>query len=159
MVNVLASDFSSVSACLPCFLSKDCLSWNFLDIYLTTFFGVHKFKNTSAMRVIFFLKMFKIESKLPKCKKKWEKFFRSWDKIIWRCRNKLSLLRKQYLSLPVNGLTNSPKTLHINKKDSFQLNWLLMTNRYFKGAVVQISTGFRTVFHVSCRSFLSNGTF
>ena len=29
-------------------------------IYLTTFFGVCKFKNASAMRVIFFFKMFKI---------------------------------------------------------------------------------------------------
>ena len=47
----------------------------FLDIYLTTFFGVHNFKNISAMRVIFFLKMLKIESKFPKCKKKFRKGF------------------------------------------------------------------------------------
>ena len=33
----------------------------FLDIYLSTFFRVRKFKNTSAMRVIFFLKMCQIE--------------------------------------------------------------------------------------------------
>ena len=45
----------------------------FLDIYLTTFFGVHNFKNISAMRVIFFLKMLKIETKFPKCKKKFGK--------------------------------------------------------------------------------------
>ena len=30
------------------------------DIYLTTFFGVYNFGNTSAMRVTFHLKMFKI---------------------------------------------------------------------------------------------------
>ena len=32
----------------------------FLDIYLTTFFTLRKFKNTSAVRVIFLKKMFKI---------------------------------------------------------------------------------------------------
>ena len=41
---------------------------DFLDIYLTTVFGVGKFKNTSAMRVIFFLKMLKLESKIRKKK-------------------------------------------------------------------------------------------
>ena len=43
---------------------------DFLDIYLTTVFGVCKFENWSAMRVIFVLKMFKMESKFRKCKKK-----------------------------------------------------------------------------------------
>ena len=61
---------NSVSACLPCHLSKGPLKWDFIDIYLTSFFAVHQFKYTSAMRVIFFLKMFKIESKFTKCKKK-----------------------------------------------------------------------------------------
>ena len=32
----------------------------FLDIYRTTFFRIRNFRNTSAMRVIFFLKVFKI---------------------------------------------------------------------------------------------------
>ena len=31
----------------------------FLNNYLTTFFGVHYFQNTSAIMVIFYLKMFK----------------------------------------------------------------------------------------------------
>ena len=47
----------------------------FLDIYLTTFFGVHNFKNTSAMRVIFTSKIFKIECKFYKRKKEMEKTF------------------------------------------------------------------------------------
>ena len=41
-----------------------------LETYLTTNFGIRQFKSTSAMRVIYFLKMFKIESKLRNCKKK-----------------------------------------------------------------------------------------
>ena len=48
------SDFSSVSARLPCYSLKGRLKPDFLDIYLTTFFEVRKFKNTSAMRVITF---------------------------------------------------------------------------------------------------------
>ena len=34
-----------------------------------------KFQNTSAMKVIFFWKMFKIKSKVTKCKKKLENIF------------------------------------------------------------------------------------
>ena len=69
------SDFNSNSTRLPCYLSKGPLKRDFLDIYVTIFFGVSKFKNASAMRVIFLLKMFKIESKFPKCKKKNQKMF------------------------------------------------------------------------------------
>ena len=39
------------------------------------FFGVRRFKNTSAVRVIFFLKLFKIESKFWRGKKKIWNFF------------------------------------------------------------------------------------
>ena len=49
------------------------LKLDFSDIDLTTYFGVPKFKNTSAMTVIFFLKMFKIESRFRKRKKKKKK--------------------------------------------------------------------------------------
>ena len=38
----------------------------FFDIYLTTFFGVGKFKNTSSIRVILFKKIFKIDSRFLK---------------------------------------------------------------------------------------------
>ena len=69
-------DFNSVSARLPCYLSKGPLKRDFLDIYLTTSFGIPNFKNTSAVRVIFFLENFKIESKFRKCKTKLENIFR-----------------------------------------------------------------------------------
>ena len=49
-----------VWAQLPCCFSKGPLKKDFLNIYLITFFGVRNFGNTSAMRVIFFLKIFKI---------------------------------------------------------------------------------------------------
>ena len=53
----------SVWACVPCYLSKGSVKRDFLDIFLTKFFGVRNFKNTSVMRVLFFSKMLKIESK------------------------------------------------------------------------------------------------
>ena len=60
---------------LPCYLSNSPLKWDFLDIDLITFFGVGQFKSTSAMRVIFLLKMFKNDSKFQKCKKEFGKNF------------------------------------------------------------------------------------
>ena len=79
------------------------------------------------MRVIFFLKMFKIESKLRKYKKNLEKIFR-----FWKCCYKLSLLRRKYLLLAVNGLTNSPKILHIIKTDFLTLNCLYWDQQFLE---------------------------
>ena len=75
MVKVLSSSFEQGLARLTRYFSKGPFKQDFLDTYLTTFFGVRKFKNTAPMRVIFFLKMFKIDSKFRKCKKKEEKIF------------------------------------------------------------------------------------
>ena len=58
--------FRSVS----CYLSNGPLKEDFLDLYLTRFFGVRSFQKRSAVRVIFFKKMFKIESEFRKCEKK-----------------------------------------------------------------------------------------
>ena len=38
-----------------------------------------------------------------------EKVFGFWDNCIWKCCNKLPLLRREYLSSAVNGLTNRIK--------------------------------------------------
>ena len=43
------SDSNSVSTYLLCCLSKGPLKDDFLDIYLTTFFGALNFRNRSAM--------------------------------------------------------------------------------------------------------------
>ena len=73
MVEVLSFSFEQSFACLPCYFPNDQLKGDFSDIYVTTFFGVPTFKNTSPIRVILFLKMFNIESKLNKRKKKKKK--------------------------------------------------------------------------------------
>ena len=50
------SDFNSAWCPLPCSLWNGSLKRDFLDIHLTTFFGVHNLGNTSAMTGMFFLK-------------------------------------------------------------------------------------------------------
>ena len=69
------SDFNSASAHLPYYLLKGPLKRDFLDVYVTTYFAVRKFKNASDVRVILFLKMFKIESNFKKFKKKFRKYY------------------------------------------------------------------------------------
>ena len=63
--------------------------------------------------------IFKIKKKIR------QMLFCFWNTCIWRSCNKLSLLRRQYLSSEVNVLTNSPKILHITKRHFFQLDCLI----------------------------------
>ena len=56
-------------------LLKVSLKRDFLDIDPSTFLGVREFKNTSAMKVIYFLEMFKIQSRFPKGKEISGKYF------------------------------------------------------------------------------------
>ena len=70
MANVLSFSFEQCFGPLTMLLVAGPLKQDFLDNYLTTLFGVRKFKYTSAISVIFFLKMFKIECKFRKCEKK-----------------------------------------------------------------------------------------
>ena len=57
-------------------------------------------------------------------KKNSKKVFCFWDSWIWIWCYKLSLLRIEYFSSAVNMSTNSPKILHIPKRNFFQLNCL-----------------------------------
>ena len=114
---------NSVSARLSRHFSKRPLKWDFLDIYLTTFFRELRLKNTSAVKVIFYFKMFNIEFKFRKLKKKKNKkktFFCFWDNFIWKCSYKFSLWRREYLLSAVNGLTNSRKILQYHSERHFQ---------------------------------------
>ena len=73
MVKVLSFRFQQCFGPFTMLLVEGSSERDFLDIYLTTFFGVRKFKNTSAMRVIFLFKMLKIESRSRKCENKMQK--------------------------------------------------------------------------------------
>ena len=120
MVRVLSLRFQQCFDLFTVLVLKGFPETDILDIYLTAFFGVRKFKNTSTIRVIFFWKMFEIKYKFRKYKKKLKKYFRFWDNCIWKCYYKLSLLRRDYLLSAVNGFTNSPKILHITQRDIFK---------------------------------------
>ena len=60
MVNVALFRFQQCLVLLGCGLLKGPLKEDFLEIFLTRFFGVCNFGKTSPIKVIFFLKMFKI---------------------------------------------------------------------------------------------------
>ena len=102
------SVLNKFSAHLPRYLSNGPLKGDFLDIYLTTSFGVRKFNNTAAIRV--------------KKKKKRENYFRFWDNCVGKCCYKLSLLTREYLLSTVNGLTNSRQVFHTTQRDFFKPN-------------------------------------
>ena len=53
-----------------------------------------------------------------------QKVFCFSDNCIWIGTVKLPLLRRGYFSSAANVLTCSPKSLHVNKRDFFQLNFL-----------------------------------
>ena len=89
----------------------------------------HVFRTAEVQKYIsdvghLFLKMFKIEFKFRKRKKKFKKCFCFWDNCIWTSCNKLSLLRREYLSSAVSVLGKSPNILHITERDFLQLNCL-----------------------------------
>ena len=95
----------------------------FLEIYLTTFYGVRNFGNTPTMKVIFFWKCSEFNENLRNAEKNWEKVFSFWDTSILIGCIKLPPLRREYLSLAVNVLTNSLKILDNSKRYFFQLNY------------------------------------
>ena len=86
-------------------------------------FGVRNFGNTKSMRVMFFSKYLKFIVDFKNATKNWENVFCFWDNCFWIGIVKLSLLRTGYFSSAANVLTSSPKILHVNKRNVFQLNW------------------------------------
>ena len=91
------SDLNSVRTRLPCCFWKVLQKQDFLDIHLTTVFGVHNSENTSAMRVIFIWKSSKFYLHFQNEEKNSEKAFSFRDNCIWIGWVKLSVLRREYL--------------------------------------------------------------
>ena len=87
-------------------------------------FGLRNFRNTKAMRVIFFSRCLKINLDFKNAAKNWEKDFCFWDNCICIAIVKLSQLKTRYTFSAANILTSSPKILHVNKREFFQLNGL-----------------------------------
>ena len=76
MIKVPLCRFQQSLGPFAMFFLKRPLKWHFTDIYLLTFFGDGDLGNTSAMRVIFFLEMCKIQCRYRKVIEKLGKIFR-----------------------------------------------------------------------------------
>ena len=100
---------------LTCYLSKGRMRGEFLEIWLTTFFGVLDFGNTSAMRVTSFWECSQFNLHFKNVEKNSENVSFSEISFIGNGCLKLSLLRGEHLSSAVNILTNIINTLHITK--------------------------------------------
>ena len=87
-------------------------------------FRVRNFRNTKAIRAIFFTDFFQFNLYFKNEAQNWENLFCFWDNCIWTGIGKLSLVRTGYLSSAANVLTNSTKIFNVHKRDLFQLNWL-----------------------------------
>ena len=95
-VKVVSFRFQHYLIPFPICLSKGPLKRDFLDIYLTTFFGIRNFGNRSVMRVIFFFKVAKFYLHFKNAEKYSHKAFCFLDNCIWIGCVKLSLLRREY---------------------------------------------------------------
>ena len=90
----------------------------------------HVFRSPSFRKYVtyeghlFFPKCSEIDRDFKNVSKKSEKVFCLLDNCIWIGCVKFSLLRREYLPLSVNVLRNSPKILHITKRDVFWLNFI-----------------------------------
>ena len=116
-------DMNRAWARLPCCFSKDPQKQNFLDIYLTTFSEsviseIQKLEGSS-----FSSRRSKFLQDLKNAAKNCGKVFRFWGNSIWIGIVNLRLFRRGHFSSVLDVLTSSPKIFHVNKIDSFQLNW------------------------------------
>ena len=124
MIKMLSFKCQQCLAHLSCCLLKVPLKRDFLNNYLTTFFGLCNLRHTSSITLIFFLKMLKYNLDFKNAETRSEQISCFWDNCIWIGCIKFSLLRREYLSSAVNVLKNSSKSFHISKRDFLQPNCL-----------------------------------
>ena len=139
---------NSISPHLPCYLSKGPLKQDFLGIYLTTNFWVPKVKNKSSMRVIFFQKCSKLSLNLENVKKNSENIFGFLDNCIYEEENTCHWKSMGYQTL---------LRFFISPRETIStLTVFTEITKYGNGAAFEISTVFRSVYHVTCRRVLIN---
>ena len=114
--------FNSACVRVPCCLSKGPLKWDFLDIYLTTFSESFNSQIQNLWRSFFVSKYLIFHLDFKNSVKNSGKVLCFWENCIWIGIVKFSLLRTWYSSTAANVLTSSPKILHVDKRDFFQLN-------------------------------------
>ena len=115
--------FNTAWARLPYCLSKHPLKQVFLDIYLTKFSESVTSNIQNLWGSSFDSKYLKFTEDFKNSAKDWEKDFCFWDNCIWIGVFKFSLWWARYFSSVANGLTSSPKILHVNNRDFLELNF------------------------------------
>ena len=123
-------------------------------------FGVRNFKNTKSIGSSFDSKLLKFILDFKSTEKNFKKYFCFLCNWIWIGITQFFLLRTGHFSSVANVLPSSPKILHVNRRDFFQLNFLRSDRsiQYDKGAVIQISTVLGQVYDIASRSVLWNRT-
>ena len=124
MIKALRWRFEQCSAMFTILLGEGSSETGLFRNVCVYVFEVRNFVKTKSMRVIFFSKCSNFHEHFKNAAKNLEKGFSFWDNGIWIRIVKLSLLLTGYFSSGTNVLTSSPKILHVNKRDFFQLNWL-----------------------------------
>ena len=130
---------------LTCRLSISVLTRSFLLISETTYFAVYNFVCTSAMRLIFFFKIFKIWCRFQKCKKILRKYFRFGDNFIWIGWVKDSVLRKENKCHRESIYWQTVSRFQILLKKTFSdWSFFRVIKKYKETTAVQISAVFWT---------------
>ena len=143
---------------LPCCLTKDPMKRDFLHIYLTTFLGIRNFRNTSAMGVIFFLKVWKILSTFQKCREIfWKIFF--LDNLMWTGCVNLSLLKKKTCDRQSICSETVRRFCILLRETLCNLTAFTLINKFAEAVVFEISTVSWPLFHSAFRRIFRNGTF
>ena len=130
--------FSSLSDFLTSWLSITILTEGFLAIYVTTLLAVYNFGNTSAIKAIFFFKMFKIWRRFQKFWKKLRKFFFVFELIPFELvpLNTHFYREREYLSSGVHMLSKSLKISDTTKTKFFEQKLLQSDQNYVKTTAV-----------------------
>ena len=111
------------------------------------------------MRAMFFWKCSKFNVNFKNAEKNQKKKFRFWDKCISIGFVKLSIFRREYVSLAVSLLTKSLKILHVTKRDLSKSITFKASTKYGTGAVFEIEKVFCAVYHVACQGVHSHENF
>ena len=136
MIKVLSRRFHKFWVTLTCWLSKDVLKRRFSERGLTKSLTVGNLRNTLAMTIIFFFKMFKYWWRCHKWNKKVSRFS---DNCIWIRNCKSASTQTAYVSSAASVLRKSRKISNFNKGDIFGI---ILSSEWLKNMIKVLSCRF-----------------
>ena len=151
-------DFASSWEAVTCWLPKPVLKRCPWINVLTKIFTVCNFGNTSAMTIIFCLKMFKISCRIKKWNKKLRKSFGleiiAFEFGVGNFHN-----LEQDTRIRKSVCKQIPLRFHLTLGETFSKSTSLkMIRKLHKSSVLEISQAVGTLSHVDCQSHFWNGT-